>query len=235
MLQRMRPRQTWPGRSRPRRNRPPEGRSPEGLPSEGRSLRGRSLRGWLRQGWLLLPGGRRRARAALLGAALAAAERGWPVLPGAYWMPGALGECSCADPCCPAPGAHPHEPPLLAASTDARMVSWWWEQRSPESSVLVATGGTVCAVSLPAEAGSRVLEHFTLHGVPLGPVLATAGRFVLLVAPYTLAELGELLAEQPWVPGSLRYHGPDGYLVLPPSRTGEGGVRWGIRDSSWEC
>ncbi|GAA2142739.1 hypothetical protein GCM10009760_28220 [Kitasatospora kazusensis] len=203
-----------------------------------RSRRGRSRswRGLLRRAWLRLPGCRRRARAALLGAALAAAGRGWPVVPGTHGLPELPGACSCADPCCPAPGAHPHEPPLLAASTDARMVSWWWEQRSPESSVLVATGRAVCAVSLPADAGARALEYLTLHGVPLGPVLATPGRYVLLVAPYSLAELGELLAEQPWVPGSLRYHGPDGYLVLPPSRTGAGGVRWvraPIEDRPW--
>ncbi|MDH6576312.1 hypothetical protein P3T29_001948 [Kitasatospora sp. MAP5-34] len=116
------------------------------------------------------------------------------------------------------------------------MVSWWWEQRSPEASVLVATGDAVCAVSLPSEAGARALEYLKLHGVPLGPVLATPGRYVLLVAPYSLAELGELLADRSWVPGSLRYHGPDGYLVLPPSRTGSGGVRWvraPIEDRPW--
>ncbi|AUG78411.1 hypothetical protein CFP65_3622 [Kitasatospora sp. MMS16-BH015] len=179
-----------------------------------------------RWGGLRLPGARRRARAALLATALASAARGWPVVPGAYGVPGLLGCCSCGDPCCPSPGAHPHDPPLLAASTDPRMVAWWWGERSPESSVLVATGRTVCGVSLPAEAGVRALEWFRLHGVPIGPVLATPTRYVLLVAPYTLEELGELLAEQAWVPGSLRYHGPDGFLVLPPSRTGAGPVRW---------
>lgn len=183
-------------------------------------------RSWPRGTWLRLPGSSRRARAALLSTALAAAERGWPVVPGAHGVPGLLGSCSCGDPCCPSPGAHPHDPPLLAASTDARMVSWWWEQRSPESSVLVATGRTVCAVSLPSAAGARAVEYFAMRGVPIGPVLATASRYVLLVAPYSLEELGELLAELPWVPGSLRYHGTDGYLVLPPSRTGAGAVRW---------
>ncbi|GAA0660981.1 bifunctional DNA primase/polymerase [Kitasatospora atroaurantiaca] len=188
--------------------------------------RTRPRRTWLRRSWLRWPGSRRRVRAALLGTALAAAGRGWPVVPGAYPVAGPTGPCSCEDPNCPVPGAHPHDPPLLAATTDARMVSWWWERRSPDSPVLVATGRTVCAVSLPAGAGARALEYFAVLGVRLGPVLASPGRYVLLVAPYSLEELGELLAEQPWVPGSLRYHGPDGYLMLPPSRTGAGAVRW---------
>lgn len=176
--------------------------------------------------WLRWPGSRRRVRSALLTAARTAAGYGWPVLPGAYAVPGLLGPCSCTDPTCPTPGAHPHEPPLLAASTDARMVSWWWERRSPDAPVLVATGRTVCAVSLPAEAGARALEYFDVLDLPVGPVLATRDRYLLLVAPYTLAELGELLAEQPWVPGVMRYHGPDGYLLLPPSRADGGSVRW---------
>jgi hypothetical protein len=179
-----------------------------------------------RSPWLRWPGSRRRVRAALLAAAQTAAGYGWPVLPGAYSVPGLPGPCSCEDPGCPAPGAHPHEPPLPAATTDSRMVGWWWAERSPDSSVLVATGRTVSAVSLPAEAGARALEYFELLDLPVGPVLLAQDRYVLLVAPYTLAELGELLAEQPWVPGVMRYHGPDGYLLLPPSRTAEGAVRW---------
>ncbi|KJK57055.1 hypothetical protein UK12_18950 [Saccharothrix sp. ST-888] len=172
------------------------------------------------------PASRRRTRTALLRTALAAVGRGWPVLPGAYAVPGPLGPCSCDEARCPVPGAHPHDPPLLAASTDARMVSWWWGERSPDSPVLLATGRAVCAVSLPAEAGRRALEYFDLLGLPLGPVLASRHRYVLLVAPYTLEGLGGLLADLPWVPGSLRFHGPDGYLLLPPSRTGAGSVRW---------
>jgi hypothetical protein len=48
----------------------------------------------------------------------------------------------------------------------------------------------------------------------------------LLVAPYTLERLGELLHAQDWVPSSLRFHGEGGYLVLPPSEIGTGQVRW---------
>ncbi|MGO4424830.1 DNA primase, partial [Streptomyces sp. MCAF7] len=51
-------------------------------------------------------------------------------------------------------------------------------------------------------------------------------RWALLVAPYSLEELGDLLYRQDWVPSSLRFHGEGGYLVLPPSQIGAGGVRW---------
>ncbi|MER8186676.1 bifunctional DNA primase/polymerase [Kitasatospora sp. NPDC094015] len=186
----------------------------------------RAVTRWRPDSWRELrprrPGARRRA----LAAALAAAELGWPVLPGARTVRGPAGPCSCGDVCCPVPGGHPHEPSLLAATTDARMVRWWWERCSPGAPVLVATGRTVCAVSVPAAAGARLLAWFDGIGVPLGPVLATPNRYLLLVAPYTLEELGELLAERAWVPGSLRYHGPGGYLPLPPSRTGSGTVQW---------
>ncbi|MFJ8040369.1 bifunctional DNA primase/polymerase [Kitasatospora sp. NPDC096147] len=200
--------------SRPRRGSA-SGRTPAGdrAPAAGRV-------------WLRWPGSRRRVRAALREAALTAVARGWPVLPGARPLSGPAGPCSCADPSCPVPGAHPHDPPLAAATTDARMVGWWWEKRSPDAPVLLATGRSVSAVSVPARAGARALAWFDLMGLPVGPVLAGQGRYLLLVAPYSLAELGELLAEQPSVPGVMRYHGPDGYLVLPPSRTGAGPVRW---------
>ncbi len=166
---------------------------------------------------------RREARSARLAAALAAAvDYRWPVVPGAQ-APG--GRCACESADCPVPGAHPHDPPLLAATTDARMVQWWWERQNPDAPVLVATGRAVSAVSLPAEAAARALAYFGALRMPLGPVLATPGRYALLVAPYSLDTLAELLAQQPWVPGSMRYHGPGGYLALPPGSARDR-VRW---------
>ncbi|MFD8482332.1 bifunctional DNA primase/polymerase [Kitasatospora sp. NPDC059673] len=173
----------------------------------------------------------RRGRTLALAAALqAAAGCGWPVVPGARALRGPA--CSCPDRLCPTPGAHPCDPPLEAATTDPRMVRHWWERRAPGAPVLAATGRSLCAVSLPRAAGPWLLRHLDEIGVPFGPVLATPGRFVLLTAPYTLPELGGLLSERPWVPGTLRYHGPGGYLVLPPSRTGAGPVHWVRRPGS---
>ncbi|HZG04647.1 MAG TPA: bifunctional DNA primase/polymerase [Streptomyces sp.] len=186
-------------------------------------------------------GRRRMTRWALRNAALVCATRwGWPVLPGvapreskrltarltARQSGQPRGRCSCPRPDCAVPGAHPFDPGLLAATTDARMVRWWWTNR-PHAPVLLATGGRApCALSLPAAAGARALEEFDRLGLRTGPVIATPTRFALLVAPYDLEELGELLYAQDWVPSSLRFHGEGGYVPLPPSRTGAGQVRW---------
>ncbi|MDH6119445.1 bifunctional DNA primase/polymerase [Kitasatospora sp. GAS204B] len=199
----------------------------------------------------------RRTRQALLQAALTCAERWrWPVVPGAVLVErvGGLGDlgvpgepgpgepvagepmviCSCGDARCAVPAAHPHDQSLLAATTDARMVRWWWERHSPQAPVIVATGGAVAAVSLPAVAGGRLLEYLAALRLPTGPVLAGPTRWALLVAPYSYPELAELLVDQERtlcsggapgeVPSSVRYHGPGGFLVLPPSRVGDGGT-----------
>ncbi|WP_189549689.1 bifunctional DNA primase/polymerase [Streptomyces lavendofoliae] len=185
---------------------------------------------------------RRRRRPAHLDAALlCATEWDWPVLPGVGLEAaggtsrgeapgGRRGDrergCACPDPECVVPGAHPFDPGLLAASTDERLVRWWWGNR-PDAPVLLATGGRApCAVSLPAVAAARALSVLDRREMRLGPVVATPTRWSLLVAPYTLEQLGELLYVKDCVPSSLRFHGEGGYLVLPPSDTGTGQVRW---------
>ncbi|MFD7017930.1 bifunctional DNA primase/polymerase [Streptomyces sp. NPDC059928] len=168
----------------------------------------------------------RSERAAQLGAALTCATRWkWPVLPGVGLAAGGRG-CACPDAECVVPGAHPFDPPLLAATTDERMIRWWWANR-PTAPVMLATGaGAPCAISLPAVAGARALAALDSMGVRLGPVVATPTRWSLLVAPYSMERLGELLYSKDWVPSSLRFHSEGGYLVLPPSLTGKGQVRW---------
>ncbi|MEE1930169.1 bifunctional DNA primase/polymerase [Streptomyces sp. TRM 70351] len=180
-----------------------------------------------------IPGRRRVTRWARRTTALTCAtEWRWPVVPGAElresWRPGrAAGRlCSCPRADCSVPGLHPWEPGLLAATTDARMVRWWWTQR-PGAPVLLATGGRApCALSLPADAGLRALAECDRLNLRTGPVIATPTRVALLVRPYDLAELGELLYAQDWVPGSLRFHGEGGYVPLPASQTVAGPVRW---------
>ncbi|GHE60190.1 DNA primase [Streptomyces vinaceus] len=164
----------------------------------------------------------------LLDAALAcAALRQWPVLPGVGRSGADSGRCACPDPDCAVPGAHPFDPGLLAATTDPRMVAWWWTNR-PTAPVLLATGGSApCAVSLPANAAARAVVRLDAQGMRLGPIVATPTRWALLVAPYSLERLGELLYAKDHVPSSLRFHGEGGYLLLPPSPASGGGqVRW---------
>ncbi|WP_405778968.1 bifunctional DNA primase/polymerase [Streptomyces sp. NBC_00859] len=172
---------------------------------------------------------RRSGRHAQLDAALTCATGWqWPVVPGVGHSASAGRErsCGCPDPECVVPGAHPFDPGLLTATTDERMVRWWWAGR-PDAPVVLATGGRApCALSLPAVAGARALVALDRMGMRLGPVVATPTRWSLLVAPYSLERLGELLHAKDWVPSSLRFHGDGGYLVLPPSETGKGPVWW---------
>ncbi|MET9493915.1 bifunctional DNA primase/polymerase [Streptomyces sp. NPDC006552] len=160
----------------------------------------------------------------------------WPVLPGVALAAAGRRDgvrCACPDPECTVPGAHPFDPGLLAATTDERLVRWWWTNR-PGAPIVLATGASSgapggrapCAVSLPAAAGARALAALDHADVRLGPVIATPERLAILVAPYGMEQLGELLYAQDYVPGSLRFHGEGGYLALPPSATGAGQVRW---------
>jgi hypothetical protein len=120
------------------------------------------------------------------------------------------------------------------------MVRWWWTNR-PTAPIILATGGTArsgegevaggtgrapCAVSLPALAAARALVALDRVGMRLGPVVASPTRWSILVKPYSLEQLGELLNAKDFVPGSLRFHGEGGYLALPPSETGAGQIRW---------
>ncbi|MEU8591134.1 bifunctional DNA primase/polymerase [Streptomyces sp. NPDC048664] len=150
----------------------------------------------------------------------------WPILPGVAADAQAPARCACPDPECTVPGAHPFDPGLLAATTDERMVRWWWTNR-PSAPIVLATGGHApCAVSLPARAASRALEVVEGKGLRLGPVVASPHRWAILVAPYSLERLGELLYAKDFVPGALRFHGEGGYLALPPSATGHGEIHW---------
>ena len=163
----------------------------------------------------------------MLSAALTfATEWRWPVLPGVAADPQGRARCGCPDPECTVPGAHPFDPGLLAATTDQRMVRWWWTNR-PSASIVLATGGSApCAVSLPALAAARALDVLDRAGMRLGPVVASPTRWAILVAPYSMEQLGELLYAKDFVPGSLRFHGDGGYIALPPSETGQGQIRW---------
>jgi hypothetical protein len=150
----------------------------------------------------------------------------WPVVPGAAADRRSTSRCTCPDPECTVPGAHPFDPGLLAATCDARMVRWWWGNR-PTAPIILATGGAApCAVSLPALAASRALVALDQQGMRLGPVVASPTRWSVLVRPYSMEQLGELLYAKDFVPGSLRFHGEGGYLALPPSVTGGGDIRW---------
>ena len=73
---------------------------------------------------------------------------------------------------------------------------------------------------------AHALTALDRMGMRVGPVIASPSRWAILVKPYSMEQLGELLYAKDFVPGSLRFHGEGGYLALPPSETGEGEIRW---------
>ncbi|NUT30604.1 MAG: bifunctional DNA primase/polymerase [Streptomyces sp.] len=163
----------------------------------------------------------------LISAALTfATQWQWPVLPGVAADSQKRDRCGCPDAECTVPGAHPFDPGLLAATTDERMVRWWWGNR-PTAPIILATGGKApCAVSLPALPAAHALTALDRMGMRLGPVVASPTRWAILVKPYSMEQLGELLYAKDFVPGSLRFHGEGGYVALPPSETGPGQIGW---------
>lgn len=86
-----------------------------------------------------------------------------------------------------------------------------------------------------AGGGGRAAAGVSGRAAPAGgPGAGGPTRWALLVAPYSYPELAELLVDQERtlcpggapgeVPSSVRYHGPGGFLVLPPSRVGDAGT-----------
>ena len=123
----------------------------------------------------------------------------WPVLPGVGRAAGprAGPRLRLPRPRCAVPGAHPFDPGLLAATTDARMVRWWWTNRPgrPDRPGHRRHGALRGEPARPSPA-ARALAALDRMGMRLGPVVATPTRWSLLVAPYSLEQLGELLLRQ---------------------------------------
>lgn len=154
---------------------------------------------------------------------------GWSVVPGARAARGG-GACSCGDPACRAPGAHPlpraeeipgGTPPDQAAAAWARV---------PGASVLLPAGRSFDVLDVAEASGHRALVRLERMGLRLGPVLRTpAGRAQFFVAPGAAAELPHLLYRMGWDDAllDLRCLGPGDHVTAPPSDyAGLGPVRW---------
>ncbi|MFF9176687.1 bifunctional DNA primase/polymerase [Streptomyces sp. NPDC014793] len=153
---------------------------------------------------------------------------GWDVVPGAR---AAAGVCSCGQPGCRAPGAHPlgFAPTVPAGATLGEVTRAWAE--FPGASVMLAVGRAFDVIEVAEPAGRRALVRLERMGLPLGPVTVTAdGRAHFFVAPGAAADLPRLLYRMGWDDPSaldLRGLGPGTYITAPPSdRGGLGPVRW---------
>ncbi|MER6035361.1 MULTISPECIES: bifunctional DNA primase/polymerase [unclassified Streptomyces] len=163
-----------------------------------------------------------------------AEERHWDVFPGTWLEPVGGGErCSCGDASCPAPGAHPARPDWAGQATgSATVVRRMWQQQ-PAASVLLPTGLTFDAVSVPESAGFLALARMQRMELTLGPVTLTPDRRMqFFVLPGAAAKVPGLVRTLGWSPASLDLValGEGDYVAAPPTRFGSrGAVQWACR------
>ncbi|MER6529152.1 bifunctional DNA primase/polymerase [Streptomyces sp. NPDC001508] len=163
-----------------------------------------------------------------------AEERHWDVVPGT-WLEAAGWEqrCSCGNPVCAAPGAHPGRADWAAQATgSASVVRRLW-QKQPRASILLPTGRTFDALSVPESAGFLALARMERMGLALGPVTLTPDRRMnFFVLPGAALKLPELVRGLGWSVGSLDLVvlGEGAYVAAPPTRFGSwGAVQWACR------
>lgn len=166
-----------------------------------------------------------------------AEERHWDVFPGT-WLEAVEGVqcCSCGDAACPSPGAHPARPDWAAQATgSATVVRRMW-QRQPAASVLLPTGRTFDAISVPETAGFLALARMERMGLTLGPVTVTPDRRTeFFVLPGASAKVPALLRKLGWSAASLDLAvlGEGAYVAAPPTRFGyRGAVQWACRPTA---
>jgi hypothetical protein len=163
-----------------------------------------------------------------------AEERHWDVFPGT-WLEPVDGEqrCSCGDAACPAPGAHAaHEDWATQATGSATGVRRIW-QKQPAASILLPTGRTFDAISVPETAGFLALARMERMELSLGPVMLTPDRRMeFFVLPGASVKVPDLLRKLGWslVSLDLVVLGEGAYVAAPPTRFGSrGAVQWACR------
>ncbi|MFJ1732391.1 bifunctional DNA primase/polymerase [Streptomyces sp. NPDC088254] len=161
-------------------------------------------------------------------------ERHWEVVPG-VWLEAVDGvqRCSCDDTACPAPGAHPARPDWAAQATGSATVARRMWQQQPSASILLPTGRTFDAISVPETAGFLALARMERMESTLGPVTLTPDRRMqFFVLPGTSAKVPGLVRALGWSPASLDLlaWGEGAYVAAPPTRFGSrGAVQWACR------
>ncbi|MET9829592.1 bifunctional DNA primase/polymerase [Streptomyces sp. NPDC006385] len=163
-----------------------------------------------------------------------AEERHWDVFPGT-WLEAVDGvqHCSCGDAACPAPGAHPTRPDWATQATGSATVARRMWQKQPNASILLPTGRTFDAISVPETAGFLALARMERMELTLGPVtLAPDGRMHFFVLPGASVKVPELVRKLGWSVASLDLVtlGEGAYVAAPPTRFGSrGAVQWACR------
>ncbi|MFE9838681.1 bifunctional DNA primase/polymerase [Streptomyces sp. NPDC005551] len=161
-------------------------------------------------------------------------ERHWDVFPGT-WLEAVDGtqRCSCGEPACALPGAHPaREDWATGATGSASVVRRMWSTQ-PTASILLPTGRTFDAIDVPESAGFLALARIERMELTLGPVTCTPDRRMqFFVLPGAAAKLPDLVRTLGWPPASLDLvvFGEGTYVAAPPTRHGfRGAVQWACR------
>lgn len=163
-----------------------------------------------------------------------AEERHWDVFPGT-WLEAVDGVqvCSCGDPACAVPGAHPAREDWATLATGSATVARRMWQKQPAASILLPTGRTFDALSVPETAGFLALARMERMELTLGPVTLTPDRrMFFFVLPGAVAKLPELLRKLGWSVSSLDLValGEGSWVAAPPTRYGtRGAVQWARR------
>ncbi|MEU1018682.1 bifunctional DNA primase/polymerase [Streptomyces sp. NPDC005898] len=166
-----------------------------------------------------------------------AEERHWDVFPGT-WLECAEGteRCSCGDPACAAPGAHPAREDWAAQATGSATVARRLWQKQPKASILLPTGRTFDAIDVPETAGFLALARMERMELTLGPVTRTPGRRTqFFVLPGAAAKVPDLVRGLGWPPAALDLValGEGAHVAAPPTRVGaSGAVQWACRPTA---
>jgi hypothetical protein len=166
-----------------------------------------------------------------------AEERHWDVFPGT-WLEAVEGthRCSCGQPACAAPGAHPVGDDWATLATGSATVARRLWQTQPDASILLPTGRTFDALDVTETAGFLALARMERMELTLGPVtLSPNRRMQFFVLPGASAKLPDLVRKLGWSLGSLDLTalGEGAYVAAPPTRFGSrGAVQWACRPTA---
>ncbi|MGW7277113.1 bifunctional DNA primase/polymerase [Streptomyces sp. NPDC054844] len=163
-----------------------------------------------------------------------AEERHWDVFPGTWLVAGdGAQHCSCADPVCAAPGAHPAREDWATQATGSATVARRMWQKQPTASILLPTGRTFDAIDVPETAGFLALARMERMESTLGPVTLTPDRRMrFFVLPGAAVKVPDLVRRLGWSPLALDLTalGEGTYVAAPPTRYGtRGAVQWACR------
>jgi len=155
-------------------------------------------------------------------AALAYAERGWPVIP--LHSPSERG-CSCGRADCESQGKHPRTSHgLKDASREPTTIREWW-RRWPDANIGILTGpeSGLFVLDIDGKQGEESLVGFSRRGLRLPDTYTVQTGGGGQHAYFVLPEGKDVRNSQSKIAPGLDIRGAGGYVVAPPSLHASGG------------